>query len=227
MRNLLRAARRLMPSAMAVSLVVAPMLVLAPSVAAATPNGGAQPAHATLTRQVAISTAECAVMARAAGAAAPSSTRAATCAAVLRLTVDAVPVRTRPLSTGLSNDQAAASSTGCTTTWVIRSLTATVQSLFWGVFWSATANATGYGDSCGRVMWTSVTCDSHGIGYTVTTGWCGAYPRTWAWYGYTSTNMGLNITVSAVTNGTPVSFTHGARNGFNPYTGTQYGFFAW
>lgn len=115
----------------------------------------------------------------------------------------------------------------CSVTWSITSLRATVQSVLWGFFWSASANATGYGDSCGRVMWTSVTCDQHGIGYAVQVDWCGAYPGRWAWYAYTSSNIGLNITVSAVVDGTPISWTHGVRNGFNPYTGTQYGFFAW
>ncbi len=69
------------------------------------------------------------------------------------------------------------------TTWVITSERATVQSIFGGFLWSASANATGYGDSCGRVMWTSVTCDQHGIGYAVRIDWCGAYPGRWAWYG--------------------------------------------
>jgi hypothetical protein len=119
------------------------------------------------------------------------------------------------------------SGSGCSITWTISSLRATVQSILWGFFWSASANATGYGDSCGRVMWTSVTCDQHGIGYAVSIDWCDAYPGRWAWYAYTSTNIGLNITVSAVADGTPIAWTHGARDGFNPYTGTQYGFFAW
>jgi hypothetical protein len=136
------------------------------------------------------------------------------------------PGGTRPHAAPADPDPLATTS-ACTITWTITSLRATVQSVFWGVFWSATANATGYGDSCGRVMWTSVTCDQHGIGYAVRIDWCGAYPGRWAWYAYTSSNIGLNITVSAVANGTPISWTHGARNGFNPYTGTQYGFVAW
>lgn len=120
-----------------------------------------------------------------------------------------------------------AGSGSCVTIWIIRSEQAAVQSLFWGAFWSAKATATGYGDSCGRVKWTSVTCDQHGIGFSVRIDWCGAYPKKWTWYRYTETNFGLNITVSAIANGTPIAFTHGARNGFNPYTGKQYGYFYW
>ncbi len=159
------------------------------------------------------------------GRTAPAST--GTCTAELTLEVTASPVAPTTKSLAPVGGERLTTSSSCTVTWNITSLRATVQSIFGGFFWSASASATGYGDSCGRVLWTSVTCDQHGIGYAVRIDWCGAYPGRWAWYGYTSSNVGLNITVSAVANGTPIAWTHGARNGFNPYTGTQYGFFAW
>jgi len=222
MQRPLRALRRVATTSLATLLASALVSPLHPGMVAAAGNPPARSVHSSLSQEIALSRSECRYAIRTASAPARTSARQ-TCAAALTVAVDAVAVGDRSAGPGLT----AAASTGCTTTWVITSLRATVQSVFWGVLWSATANATGYGDSCGRVMWTSVTCDSHGIGFSVRTDWCGAYPRTWTWYGYTSTNMGLNITVSAVTDGTPVSFTHGARNGFNPYTGTQYGFFAW
>ena len=64
-------------------------------------------------------------------------------------------------------------------------------------------------------------------GYTVSIDWCGAFPELWTWNPYTTTNIGTNITVSAVAEGIPIVFTHGARNGFDPYAGTPYGAFVW
>jgi len=230
MRLLYRAAARCAAATMAASLWAGPLLALAPAtVAAASPNAGA-PVHVALTRHLDLSAAECLALGTPAARRAPGQP-SSTCPATMTMELDALPVA-RPSgqvqAVSSSGPQALLSGSGsCRTTWIISSLRATVQSILWGVFWSASANATGYGDSCGRVMWTSVTCDAHGIGFTVRVDWCGAYPGAWRWYGYTSTNMGLNITVSAVTDGAPVSFTHGARNGFNPYTGAMYGFFAW
>ncbi len=196
---------------------------------AAAPGAGEPPStapprtvHRLVTVSIPLAEAECTVMARTQHPAPGSRAGDGACAATVRLELDAR--RVEPDTDGAVGVALASS---CTTTWIITSERATVQSIFGGFFWSASANATGYGDSCGRVMWTSVTCDQHGIGYSVRIDWCGAYPRRWVWYPYTTTDFGLNITLSAVANGVPISWTHGARNGFNPYTGSQYGFFAW
>jgi hypothetical protein len=175
-----------------------------------------------MTRSMALDAAECAALLADAGDRSHTRSTTASCAATITLEISAS--RIAPVA---GEALVLQGGTTCRTTWVITSERATVQSIFGGFFWSASANATGYGDSCGRVMWTSVTCDQHGIGYAVHIDWCGAYPGQWTWFGYRSTNFGLNITVSAVANGTPIAWTHGARNGFNPYTGSQYGFFYW
>ncbi len=207
---------------MLVATLAGPALASTPATPNVRPSAPAGSIHRLVTRPLALDDAECAALA--ANSDAPGRTRrpTATCSATITLEVSAT--RLAPIADGSLVTQGGSR---CSTTWVITSERATVQSIFGGFFWSASANATGYGDSCGRVMWTSVTCDQHGIGYAVRIDWCGAYPGRWTWYGYTSTNFGLNITVSAVANGTPIAWTHGARNGFNPYTGSQYGFFYW
>lgn len=194
-----------------------------PALAAApTHDPGPRPArtvHALTTHPLRLDATECTGRSLSASA---GHDPAGGCTATVTFEMTASGVPSTVAATGVSS-----TASTCSITWAIISLRATVQSIFGGFFWSATANATGYGDSCGRVLWTSVTCDQHGIGYAVSIDWCGAYPGRWAWYPYTSSNIGLNITLSAVANGVPISWTHGARNGFNPYTGTQYGFFAW
>ncbi len=215
------------PASLVAGLVLAislagPTLASNPAKGAPRPSDPTGSIHQVMTRPIVLDDAECTALAPKTGASGRTRPSTATCAASITLEVSAT--RLAPIADGALVMQGA---TTCRTTWVITSERATVQSILGGFFWSASANATGYGDSCGRVMWTSVTCDQHGIGYAVHVDWCGAYPKRWAWYGYTSTNFGLNITVSAVANGTPIAWTHGARNGFNPYTGSQYGFFYW
>lgn len=199
-----------------------PTLASSPAAANPGPSASGGSIHRVVTRSLVLDDAECAALDANADGRGRTRSSTATCAATITLEVSAT--RLAPIA---GDTLVMQTGTTCTTTWVITSERATVQSIFGGFFWSASANATGYGDSCGRVMWTSVTCDQHGIGYAVHVDWCGAYPGRWTWYGYRSTNFGLNITVSAVANGTPIAWTHGARNGFNPYTGSQYGFFYW
>lgn len=219
MRHVTRGGGRLSCLVASALLLAGSTMVTTAAPAAAT-DAGTHPVHQTLHRQVQMAEAECANVGSSIGRQRTPAARSCSMSITLELSAEPMPpIEDVPGATALANT--------CTTTWIITSLRATVQSIFWGILWSATANATGYGDSCGRVKWTSVTCDQHGIGYAVRIDWCGAYPGTLAWYPYTTTNMGLNITVSAVANGTPISYSHGARNGFNPYTGTQYGFFVW
>lgn len=114
----------------------------------------------------------------------------------------------------------------CYTEWNI-DITQTESSLFWGVFWSANAHGTGYGDSCGNDMWTSVTCGSSGFGFTVTFTWCGAWPQEWTWYSYTQTNFGANFNVTVLVPPFPISSNHGVRASFDPYTGSTYDAYGW
>jgi hypothetical protein len=212
---------------MGVALATATLLATPAATGAATPDRtrtGPQPSVTghTITTQVTLPAAECLAPT---GAGAPRPARGQTAPCSMQVTMDLAAERLAP--DGRPSQPISASSGSCVTTWIIRSEQAAVQSVFWGAFWSAKATATGYGDSCGRVLWTSVTCDQHGIGFSVRIDWCGAYPQRWTWYRYTDTNFGLNITVSAIANGTPIAFTHGARNGFNPYTGKPYGYFYW
>jgi len=209
------------PAALATIVFVAsaPMVLVTASAAVAARTTSPGPVHALFTREIALSQTECRL------AATLASTRLARhqrCTATVTGELSATPV----VDQG-STASRAEPIPSCPTTWSIDSMRVTVESLFWGLVWSASANATGYGDACGRVMWTSVTCDQHAVGYTVSIDWCGAFPELWTWNPYTTTNIGTNITVSAVAEGIPIVFTHGARNGFDPYAGTPYGAFVW
>lgn len=96
-------------------------------------------------------------------------------------------------------------------------------SLLFGIPWSVTTNA-GYARnaSTGKVIWQWVTCDKSAIGFTVTVTWCGSYHS-----GQPDTDFGANFDVSAVYQGSPITFSHGHRSSINGFTGAQCCTFGW
>jgi len=83
------------------------------------------------------------------------------------------------------------------------------------LLWSVTSTA-GYArnSSTGKVRWQWVTCTKAAIGFVVTLTWCGSYHN-----GLPDTNFGSNFDVSAVVEGSPITFSHGHRASINGYTG--------
>jgi hypothetical protein len=201
--------------------------------AAASPSSAGAPSSpvsaAPGSTVIAMSDAECAMMAKTAGMSVAAFRASGGCQIALSVTVGPKPAATRVStpSTQAVGPMAPAPACVVTTIWFNVDVYVNGQSFPFGLAWSETAHAIADMNNCGYVKWKSVTMSGSAHGFSINIDWKGAYPSLMTTYYYADSNFGANFTVSAIYQGFPISAQHGIRSSFNPMTWQPYGVQGW